>query len=61
MKYRYFISYFYTRGSLQGVGRANLERNKKIKSIKDIEGIEEIMKVSEDFDNVTIINWRLFE
>lgn len=57
----YFISYNFTGDKGQGYGRTGLSRNSKIRSIEDIEVIEEVIRGKNKFKQVSITNWKLYE
>ena len=64
---RYYVSYFYSTGSKQGYGSADVTITKGIFSFNDIKTIIEKIKIScrEDTEtddiNVTVLNWRKYD
>lgn len=57
---KYFIAYHYAKGQGKGFGRAEVEMEKKIKTMKAIEEIESELKFKMNFDKVIVINWQKF-
>ncbi len=53
----YFVSYLYP----DGHGRCSITRKKPITSIKDIEGIEEHLRDSNNITDIIVTGWKRFE
>lgn len=58
-KYTYFVSYFYsTAEGINGFGHSEICRKNKIKSFKDIDEIIDLIKMTNQFESIVILNYR---
>lgn len=60
--FKYFVSYSYMRNDgTSGFGNCQIMTEAKITGFERIEEISTAIKNNNKFDNIIIINWRLFE
>ena len=59
MKYIYFVSYVFQKINCHGFSSAQASREKRINSIDDISDICKKIEISCNYQQVTIINYKL--
>ena len=57
--YRYFISYNFNDNKGVGFSNCEVQRNKKINNMRDIQGISEKIKEKNNLKDVVILNYKL--
>ena len=59
MKYDYLITYIFTSEKGTGIGRAFSKKINKIKKVKDVEKLEEMIRGKQTLKDVAITNYQI--